>query len=385
MELNSDKISPIMLKLGVNARILSDPALRGWSRYTVNLLRELSELGVDLFLYSDAPLSENHLAALPKGSFHERVSRVKPYFLWEQVWLPKQCLKDKIDLLHCPFNFGLPRVSSCPRVLTLHDAIHEVQVREKGGEWGWKYWVGQTYFWIAKTSAERILTVSEHAKQDLIKYLGITEEKIKVVYEAADPLFHKTVSSEQREGVRKEFGLKNPYFFYIGGWEKRKNLSFLIQAFAHALLEEVDLVLAGGGDAASQEQLKKIAGDLGISSRVRFLGRIEDAKLPALYAGALSFVYPSSYEGFGLQICEALAVGCPVLAARATSLPEVLGAGGEFFELSDEKTLVELLRKMVSNQDYLNEMRIRAKTRSLDFSWKKTALETLKVYEEILK
>ena len=110
------------MKVAFNARLLQDPGLRGWSRYTINLLAELPGLGIDLFLYSDRPLHENHLSRLPVGSYQVRVQASR-YAIWEQVWLPRQCGRDGVAVLHCPLNFGLPWSSPCPRVLTLHDAI----------------------------------------------------------------------------------------------------------------------------------------------------------------------------------------------------------------------------------------------------------------------
>ena len=111
------------MKVAVNARVLSAPTLRGFNRYTINLLAELPALGVELFLYSDLPLHENHLARLPEGSWQVRVAPAMRYTRWEQRWLPRQCSIDGVDLLHTPFNFGLPWFSKCARVLTLHDAI----------------------------------------------------------------------------------------------------------------------------------------------------------------------------------------------------------------------------------------------------------------------
>jgi glycosyltransferase involved in cell wall biosynthesis len=104
---------------------------------------------------------------------------------------------------------------------------------------------------------------------------------------------------------------------------------------------------------------------------------VDDGDLPAICAGALCFVYPSSHEGFGLQICEALAVGCPTLAARATSLPEVLGEGGVTFSLNDSSELTHLLQRMTSDPVWRSELVERAKLRSTAFSWRFTAERTL--------
>ena len=210
------------LRVAVNARLLHNPSLRGWDRYTVNLLRELPALGVELFLYSDRPLHESHLGRLPTGSFQVRVAPPMRYLLWEQRWLPRQCERDRVDLLHCPFNFGLPWFSPCPRVLTLHDAIDQVYYARR------QSWMdtlrpaalqSRFYHWNARHRAEHIITVSEHAKRDLVRHLGLPPERVSVIYEAADPQFHEPIPQATRERVRQEHGLGRPYVFYIGGWD----------------------------------------------------------------------------------------------------------------------------------------------------------------------
>jgi glycosyltransferase involved in cell wall biosynthesis len=353
----------------------------------MNLLAELPPLGVELFLYSDRPVDTSYLMRLARGSYQIRVAGPMRYALWEQRWLPRQCAKDRVDLLHCPVNFGLPYFSPCPRVLTLHDAIDQVYYR-RGVRWGEKMSAAalrtRLYQWIARRRAHHIITVSQHAKRDLVIQLRIPPKKITVVYEAADAVFHNPIPARPCRGVRQRYGLAKPYAFYVGGWEERKNISFLLYAFAAADLCETELVLAGGQEE-ELAGLLSLAKALGVGERIRFLGRVEDANLPALYAEALCFVYPSTYEGFGLQLCEAMAVGCPILAARASCLPEVLGDGGETFPLDDPSVLARLLRKIAGEAEYRSLLADRAKTRAESFSWRKTAQETLAVYRQVIE
>jgi glycosyltransferase involved in cell wall biosynthesis len=375
------------MKVGFNARLLSVPTIRGWNRYTVELLSELPSLGVHLFLYADKPLHERHLDRLPRGSYEVRVAKPMKYWTWEQYWLPQQCAADAIDLLHSPFNFGLPWSHSCRQVLTLHDAIDQAYDHDNSLPWKHRLNLSKVtsrlYHWIARTRADRVITVSEHSKNDLIKYLRIPEKKISVIPEAASQTFHDPISETRRIQVRQQYGLKDRYVFYVGGLERRKNLRFLVKALAAAKLLGVDLVLAGGGGDQFVDLLK-LASSLGIADHVRMLGLVEDVDLPTLYAEALCFVYPSEYEGFGLQLCEAMATGCPTLAARATSLPEVLGQGGETFSLTDMNELSLLLRRVAMESDYRAELVARARRQAVSFSWRRTAEETLGVYQRVL-
>ena len=201
--------------------------------------------------------------------------------------------------------------------------------------------------------------------------------------EAADPVFSQPVKDVDRVRVTDRHGLARPYVFYVGGWEARKNLPLLLRGFAGASIEGVDLVLAGGREG-EREGLADLADSLGIGGALKLLGWVDDVDLPALYAGALCLAYPSEYEGFGLQVCEAFAVGCPVLAARATSLPEVVGSGGETFDLDDPGELASLLRRVATDPEFRGELSRRARARSAEFSWRRTAEATAEVYRELV-
>ena len=373
------------MRIGINARLLRDPTMRGWNRYTVNLLAELSRGGIELILYADQPLHAAHLARFEPDSF--RVVQAAPmrYALWEQIWLPRQCARDRIDVLHSPYNYSLPWSSSCPRVLTLHDAIEPVYARPptswtdnlspRSLKW-------RLHSWAATVRANRIITVSNHAKRDLVEVLGIPAAKIALIYEAAEPRFSQPVSDDALDRVRRKYELPARYVFYVGGWERRKNIPFLMREFAAANLDGVNLVL-GGGTEPQRAELTQLALELHIGDRITILGWIDDEDLPAFYCGALCFGYPSEYEGFGLQLCEAMATGCPTFASRATSLPEVLGDGGETFAL-ESGALADLLRRVSTDAVFRNDLANRARARSLEFSWAETARQTISVYESLL-
>ena len=371
-----------MIRAGIVARLLFDPAIRGWNRYTINVLAELPALGVELFLYSNRPIHPTYLERLPPGSFTARVREGLRLPIWEHRWLPSQCKADGVDLLHSPFNYGLPWSAPCPRVLTIHDAIDFVYYRPARPS------LGRLRFaldhWIARTRADRIITVSEHARNDIITHLKVPARKLSVTHEAADPHFLAPVSPEARARARSRHGLPPRYVFYVGGWEGRKNVPFLVRGLAGAKLEDVSLVLAGGR-REQRSALIDLADSLGLGDRLRLLDWVEEEDLPALYAEALAFAYPSEYEGFGLQLCEAMAVGCPTLAARATCLPEVLGDGGATFALDDPAGLAALLRRVATDDAFRSGLAARARARSADFSWRRTAEGTAAVYRDLLR
>ena len=373
------------LRVGFNAYLLRDPNLRGWNRYTVNLLAALPAHGVRPILYSREPIHRDHLARLPADSYEVRMAPPMRYGVWENLWLPRQVRIDRIDIFHSPFNYGLPWSTPCPRVLTLHDAIDQIYYLRQA-HW-WQRWRPSAIRmrlsnWASRYRAHHLITVSRYAQKDIVNYLRVPEHKVSVVYEAADPAFHRPIIPDEVRNVCEKWKLTRPYFFYVGGWEGRKNVPFLVRAFAKSVRTEVDLVLAGGHDR-ERAALQQLAAELGCAERVKLLGFVPDADLPALYAGALAFVYPSEYEGFGLQVCEAMAVGCPVLVARATSLPEIAGNGGETFTLDDPTELAGLLCRVADDDAFRSDLSRRAKLRASDFSWDKTAAETVRVYQQL--
>ena len=364
-------VSRSKLRVGFNASLLSVPTIRGWNRYTVNLLTELAGMGLNLFLYSSAPLHEVHLRNLPSGSYQLRVSPAMRLPFWQEYWLPRQCKADALDVFHTPYHFGLPRRAPCACVMTLHDAIDAEQsaldvLRSP------RAWIYQK---LARKRAHHFITVSESSKADLVRIWGISPDAITVTYGAAAAIFHRLTGSSGAT-VRRKHQLAAPYILYYGGWEKRKNIPFLVRAFAAANLGCVDLVLAGA-HPSQKAAVAELARAIGVEQRVRLLGAVDDEDLPALCANALCFVYPSSHEGFGLQVCEALAVGCPTLVARATSLPEVVGDGGVTFALDDTSELMRLLERMTNDPAWRAGLAEKAKLRSRSFSWRFTAEKTV--------
>lgn len=367
-------------KIAFNARILDTNQIRGWSRYTLELIKELSKKDIDLVLLSDREINRN---LLPKD---ENIKVVYQqgfnYFDWEQRVLPKMAIQEGADILHCPTNFGLPYFCSVKKVLTLHDAIEKAFYDEQKGIIKKSRFLERKmrlYHYLSQYAADVIITVSEHAKQDLIKYYGIKEKKIKVIYEAADDHFH-IQSVKPFVELKEKYALQtSDYFFYVGGLEERKNIPFLLKAYALSS-QKFKLLIGGSGD---REPLLKICRSLGIEKQVQFLGYLEDDDLPSFYHYSRAFIYPSLYEGFGLQVAEAMKMGKPVLVSGNTSLGEIVNNKESVFSPFAPKELAEKIN-LLSQDDECLKFSKKSQERSSDFSWKKCAEQTLAVYNEVL-
>lgn len=373
------------LRVGFNAALLSSPSMRGWNRYAINLLEAMQSLNVQFLLCSREQISPLFLDRLNPERYSLCVSGPMNYTYWEQVWLPRQLRKANVDVFHSPFHFGIPFNLHCPSVVTLHDAIDQ-------SRWprfrSWRemlrpgVWTNFSSHWIARYTTNRIVTVSDHSRTELIRHLRVAEDRLAVVPEAADPLFNRRPTEHELQTVRERFQLASPYFFYIGGFDDRKNLRFLVDAFKKAALPDTALVL-GGGSEHDRERVRKYAEQMGISPQLRILGPVDDTDLPALYRMALAFVYPSKHEGFGLQLCEAMAMSCPILAANATSLPEVLGEGGLLFPLDNCEPLAAQLRLVATDENTRLQLSERSFKRASHFCWQKTAERTRMVYASL--
>jgi len=230
--------------------------------------------------------------------------------------------------------------------------------------------------------AEHIIAVSACTKADLVKRLGISEEKITVVYNGVDRRLFRPVPG-------KDLGF--PFVLYVGTERPRKNLSVLLEALAilkkkgGGTLSDLKLVKAGNSgcsDSFRQSTISEMR-RLGLNDEVVFVEHVPDEELPSYYCSALALVMPSLYEGFGLPIVEAMACGCPVICSNSSnnsSLPEVAGEASLFFAPDDSNRLACLIQQLASEPSLRDELVRKGFRRVQRFSWERAAYETLKVY-----
>jgi glycosyltransferase involved in cell wall biosynthesis len=226
------------------------------------------------------------------------------------------------------FSFKRPNHS----IITIHDGLGERRPNDAAGRFSpRRLWRRLCRHWAAR--ATKVLTVSSWSAQELIFLGGIPAEKVHVVHSWLDNTFTSLPAEDSRRTVREKHNLPPNYWLYLGGFRKYKNVSFLLRAYAQLVREAKvtppPLVIAGKLPVAAKQTLCEepdvVAKQLGLTDdQVKFIGAIEADLLPALYAECSLFIFPSLYEGFGFTPLEAAAMGAPVIAARAASMPEVL-------------------------------------------------------------
>ena len=232
--------------------------------------------------------------------------------------------------------------------------------------------------------ADKVLTVSEWSKQDIQKIFKLPSERIVVTYEAPEDIYRPLDKNKCAMKLDQKFGIKDKFVLYLGGFGPRKNISSLINAF-FALKGDIDpeikLVIVGkpGRDF---EELNLLVEALGIGERVIFPGFAPVEDLPLFYNAASVFVYPSIYEGFGLPPLEAMACGTPTITSSVSSIPEVVGDGAILTNPFNSLELAEKMFEVLTNEDLALLYTVKGLKRANEFTWQKTALQTLQAYKE---
>lgn len=298
---------------------------------------------------------------------------------WDQGRIPWRALRGGVDLIHVPaFSGALCRMQ--PLVLTVHDLLytrHPEWLPTARARWYWATWIPFT-----ARHASAVIAPSEATKEDLIALAGIPADRVTVVPHAVDPLFSRRPSTEAIRAYRERHALTDPYVLYVGAIDRRKDWQGLLKAFAHLRRTHPSfrLVIAGhvGGRRSDlTEAIRAADGD----HAVVLAGHVPDQDLPALYAGAALFVYPSWWEGFGLPLLEAMAMGVPVIAYKISSLPEVVGDAGILLDAPYAHTaLAESMERLITDETLRGELIEKGFRQAAAFSWERAAEQTMTVY-----
>jgi glycosyltransferase involved in cell wall biosynthesis len=313
-----------------------------------------------------APLTERYLAAL----WHRA-----------RVPLPIEGFIGAVDVFYSP-DFLLPPTRARRKIVTVHDLSY-VRVPECFPAPLLNYLNRAVPPSVAR--ADLILADAASTQRDLAEVYGVPLDKIKVLYSGVDTQFRPDVSEESQARVRAITRGK-PYLLSVSTIQPRKNCVRLIEAFARLatselriaksefLIRDLKLVIAGSRGWMFDEVFQTVE-RLGLHDAVLFPDYISDGDLPALYAGATLFVYPSLYEGFGLPVAEAMACGAPVVTSNASSLPEVAGDAALYFDPRDVDAMTEALRRALINDALRADLRMRGLSQAKRFSWDKAAME----------
>jgi glycosyltransferase involved in cell wall biosynthesis len=286
---------------------------------------------------------------------------------------------DRLDILHV--QYAAPPFNRGSLVVTVHDLsfLHHPQCFPKAMRLYLKATVR-----ISLRRADRVLTISEYSRKDIVESYSLPVQRIAVTPLAAAAEFKPVVHPGEAEKVLRAFGIGERYILYVGRFDARKNIPLLLRAFAD-LKRDLKiphlLVLIGESDLRT-ERLGRNPPPLWSGDGIMRLGFVPFETLPALYSRAEAFVYPSLYEGFGLPVVEAMACGAPVIVSKSSSLPEIVGEAGLFFDPFRVDELSEAIQRVISDRTLREDMRQRGMKQAKKFNWSWTGRLTLEAYRQ---
>lgn len=312
----------------------------------------------------------------------DRINENMAKVWFEQVAYSRACAKWSVDVAHAPY-FASPLWPSAPTVVTIHDLIPLLLPDYRGSK------MVQGYMRLVSAAARRatlVLTDSQASARDIERILRIPAERVRVIYLAAEERY-APLPPNQYQSTLDRLGVRAPYFLYLGGFDCRKNVTGLLRAYAQARprLGDIRLVIAGklpSSDTTFAPDPRPLSHSLGLDDSVHYTGWVAEEDKPALYAGALAFVFPSYYEGFGLPVLEAISCGAPAIVGQGSSLEEVAGPGGLAVPPTDVGALTEALVYLAQDGAARRELAAAGLRHARQFSWIETARQTHDAYRE---
>jgi glycosyltransferase involved in cell wall biosynthesis len=360
--------------------------LRTWGEkggiggYTRNLLNELIPLGVDhqfILLYQD----DSHVGQFGQyGNVREIYVPARTRGIWDQVAAPYHAMKEGADVIFHT-KFSVPLFTRRKTVMVLHGSERFVYPQFSYRS---DILFFRTIYPLYLRRASAIISVSENARQDVIRFLNLNPEKVKTIHLAASECFRKIDDAAVLETVRTKYHLPERFILNVGLIYPGKNIPNLLRALQQIRKhEDVKLVIAGSGRRMYKKELAQVR-ELGLEDAVLCPGYVPHDDLVAVYNLAAVFAFPSFYEGFGIPILEAMACGCPVVTSKTGSGPEVAGEAGLLVEPRHVKDISDGILEVLTNDALRQDLITKGFQQAQHFSWEKTARATLQVLEEIV-
>jgi glycosyltransferase involved in cell wall biosynthesis len=365
----------VKLRLTFDARIWKT----GIGTYTINLLRAMRRVDGQFRI---SAIVRAEAAGLITGLCDEtRVVDAPIYTLREQFQIPgaaRGC-----DLLHVP-HYNIPAFYRGPLVVTIHDLTHVTEPAFRNTAKAWLY--ARPMLRAAANKASHVITVSDYSSRQIVERLGVKPEKVGAIYHGVDPQFRLMDNDKAANDMKAAFRIDGSYLLFVGNLKPQKNLRTLLSAFALLRSRKRlnhSLVLAGD-DPEGRHRVFDECARLGIAGNVRHIPWVAEDLLPELYAAADLVLMPSTSEGFGFPVLEAMACGTPVVCSNATSLPEVGGDAVVYFDPHNVEEMAEAIEKVMNSPSLQMELREKGLRQAAKFTWEECARKHLDVYRRVL-
>lgn len=287
--------------------------------------------------------------------------------------------KTKVSLF---FNYIIPPGVSGSKIVVIHDMTYKrypetVRFRTRKN----------LELLLSKTCkrADTIITISQFSKSEIMKYLNVPEEKIKIISLGVDTKYYNNnYTGDNIKKIQKKYNVDYEYFLYLGTIEPRKNIERLIRAYAVLYNQKNDIpkLVLVGKKGWMYKEIFRVVDELDLQNMVIFLGYIDICDVPLLLGGAITFVFPSLYEGFGLPVLEAMACGTPVITSNVASLPEVVGNAALLVDPMDIESIKNAMLKILIDPCLKEQLSVLGIQQAKKFSWKETARQIEKIIDE---
>lgn len=360
----------------------------GSGQYLRNLLAQLRRVGPDHRLTLIVPTRTGDLEQVPQGIEVVRVNAGggnPGKVMFEQRGYPAAVKRLKADIAHVPY-WGPPLSSPARLVTSILDVI-PLEMPVYASSLGAKLYTSLVT--AASRGSAHVITLSQAAKDDIVKHLSLPPEMITPIHLGVEERFHPRMGAERDTEVRRKYGLPDDFVLYLGGFDRRKSVNELLLAYtyvAQGVSDKFPLVLAGKqptwGSSPVFPDLPAYAKELGIDDLVQWTGYVEEADKPSFYRMARVFAYPTRYEGFGLPALEAMASGTPVVAQDIPVMQELVGDGA--FLVASERKMAGSIIALLEQESFRQSMVNQGLAQATRYSWRKTARETLAVYEKVM-
>jgi glycosyltransferase involved in cell wall biosynthesis len=364
------------MRIALDCRTVTAPKT-GDRTYALNLSRALAAVDAenDYLLYS---WEETTLTEYSRPNFQTVLLPASPRWAWTPVAFPLDLQKQRVDVAHV--QYIIPPVAPCPVITTIHD----IAFRRFPELFPLKHrLLLNALIPAAARGAAAVITGSESTKRDLVELYDIPADKVTVTPYAADPVYRPMDPAEARGAVSRRLGVPLPYILAVGVLQPRKNLPRLVRAYNRIAASIPHRLVLVGKDGWAGEELAEAVARCAPGREPHFTGYVADADLPALYAGADLFVYPSLYEGFGIPPLEAMACGTPTLTGNTSSLPEVVGDAGLTVDPLDEAAIAAAMQRLLEDAALRARLSAAGIRQAAQFNWERTARETVAVYERV--
>lgn len=372
------------MKIGINALCVENRS--GTGRYTAELLRALARIDNEnkycVLLPEESALNEE-LAGFPNFDLHlVRSGGTLRRCVFERFRLRSLVESWGLDLFHGP-AFVLPAGLNIPSVVTVHDLVFHLFPETIPFSRRLHYW---RTFPASIRRATRVLADSDNTARDLEAHFGVEPERISRIHLGVHPRFFQPVTAGEKGALRRDLRLPERFVLAMNTRNPRKNLLGLLRGYCEMARAEKGvpaLVIGGDYDTAVWGRFQRECRSPELLSKIHFVGFVDDLLLPALYSLAEVFVHNSSYEGFGLPVLEAMAVGTAVIVANNSSIPEIVGDSAILLEENSATCLAESLGLLLQQPVKMHDLAVAGQSRARAFTWEHTAAQTLAAYESV--